>query len=166
MTTTPTTPADPAQPPAPAQAPPEAPPAAPEEKPEPDWKAESRKWESRAKENLEKAKQYDALEEAKKTEQQRLEERAAKAEQDHQAAQTEAARLRVALEKGLTPAQAKRLVGTTEEELSADADELLADLQPGRPRGDVAQGPRGQQPAPTGDPSQDFANFMKGQLGR
>jgi len=32
---------------------------------------------------------------------------------------------RVALEKGLTAKQAKRLQGTTEEELSADADDLL-----------------------------------------
>jgi len=32
---------------------------------------------------------------------------------------------RVALEKGLTPKQAKRLQGNTEEELTADADDLL-----------------------------------------
>jgi hypothetical protein len=36
----------------------------------------------------------------------------------------ETIKLRVALEKGLTPFQAKRLVGTTEEEISADADEI------------------------------------------
>ena len=40
----------------------------------------------------------------------------------------EAARLRVALDKGLTLKQAKRLSGDTEEEMSADADELLEDL--------------------------------------
>jgi hypothetical protein len=34
-------------------------------------------------------------------------------------------RLRVALKKGLNDSQAKRLIGTTEEELLADADELL-----------------------------------------
>ncbi len=38
------------------------------------------------------------------------------------------ARLSVALEKGLTKAQAARLVGTTEEELTADADALLTEL--------------------------------------
>ncbi len=37
----------------------------------------------------------------------------------------ETIKLRVALAKGLTPVQAKRLVGTTEEELTADADEIL-----------------------------------------
>lgn len=38
----------------------------------------------------------------------------------------EVLKLRVALDKGLTLVQAKRLVGETEEELMADADELLA----------------------------------------
>lgn len=108
----------------------------------------SRKWESRAKDNFEKAKQYDALEEAKKSEQQKLEERAAAAEKTAQDSAREAARLRVALDKGLTPSQAKRLVGDTEEDLAKDADEMLADLQPGRPKGDVGQGARqgGAQP--------------------
>ena len=43
-----------------------------------------------------------------------------------EAAELKALRLDVGHRKGLTPAQAKRLVGTTEEELLADADELLA----------------------------------------
>lgn len=38
------------------------------------------------------------------------------------------ARLELALEHGLTKSQAKRLVGTTPEELKADAEELIADL--------------------------------------
>jgi hypothetical protein len=38
----------------------------------------------------------------------------------------ETIKLRVALEKGLTPVQAKRLIGTTEDEISADADEIKA----------------------------------------
>lgn len=40
-------------------------------------------------------------------------------------AESQVARLTVALKKGLTLSQAKRLVGETEEELEADADELL-----------------------------------------
>lgn len=150
---------------APAQAEPEAPKPEQPKADETDWKAEARKWEARAKENVEKAKSFDALQEQNKTEQERMQDRIAKAEQDSQTAFTEAARLRVALDKGLTPTQAKRLVGSTEEELAADADQLLADLQPGKPRGDVAQGPRGDQPA-SDDPGQQFANFLQGQMGR
>lgn len=66
------------------------------------------------------------LEDAAKSETQKLTEdrdghktRADKAELD-------AMRYRVALDKGLTATQAKRLVGSTEEELAADADDLIA----------------------------------------
>lgn len=39
-------------------------------------------------------------------------------------------RLQIATDKGLTPAQAKRLVGTTKEELEADADDFLESIKP------------------------------------
>jgi hypothetical protein len=47
-------------------------------------------------------------------------------ERDKTAAERD--RYTVALEKKLTPTQAKRLVGSTLDELTADADALLADL--------------------------------------
>jgi hypothetical protein len=70
-----------------------------------------------------KVKEHD---DASKTEQELAAERAATAETTAANATREAARLRVALSKGLTETQAKRLVGETQEELEADADELLA----------------------------------------
>lgn len=70
------------------------------------------------------------LEDSTKSEAQRLADerdahrsRAERAEQD-------LLRLRVALRKGLTETQAKRLVGASEEDLEADADELLASFRP------------------------------------
>lgn len=63
-----------------------------------------------------------------------------------------ALRLEVAAEKGLTPAQAKRLTGTTRDELAADADELKTLFPapttgtqgaPGTPMADPTQGARG-----------------------
>jgi hypothetical protein len=39
-----------------------------ESQPDTDWKAEARKWEKRSKENAEKAKAYDELQEQSKTE--------------------------------------------------------------------------------------------------
>lgn len=122
---------------------------------------QSRKWETRAKENFDKASKYDQFVESQKTEQQRLEERATAAERQAQEATTEALRLQVALTKGLSPSQAKRLVGTTAEELESDADEMLADLQPTRPRGDVGQGPRGQDSA-----EPDMNSLIRSALGR
>jgi hypothetical protein len=62
-----------------------------------------------------------AFEDSNKTEAEKTAERLKKAEADA----AEALKLRVALDKGLTYTQAKRLVGSTVEELEADADELL-----------------------------------------
>lgn len=75
-----------------------------------------------------KAGKLDALEQANKSEIEKLaEERdAEKARAD--ATSNELTRLFVAHNLGLTPAQAKRLVGTTKEELEADAAEILRDF--------------------------------------
>lgn len=76
-------------------------------------------------------------------------ERRADAEARAAAAEQRALRLEVAAEKGLTPAQAKRLVGDTREQLEADADEILttfptaAPEKPKKPKPDPSQGPRG-----------------------
>ncbi|MEU1240052.1 hypothetical protein ABZ388_06805 [Micromonospora parva] len=77
-------------------------------------------------------------------------ERRTAAEQRAAEADLRATKLEVAFEKGLTPAQAKRLVGSTREELAADADEILRDFPttpatPERrtPRPDPSQGSRG-----------------------
>lgn len=84
-----------------------------------------------------------AFEDAKKTETELAVEKASAAEAVAELANNEASRLRVALTKGLTADQAKRLVGNTEEEMSADADDLIElfsssddgqDLSSGTPR--------------------------------
>jgi hypothetical protein len=62
-------------------------------------------------------------------------------------AELRATRLEVAHEKGLTPAQAKRLVGATKEELEADADEIIRDFP-------VAPAAPAKSSAPKPDPSQ------------
>jgi hypothetical protein len=75
------------------------------------------------------AKKAKELEDEQKSESELTE---AKTTAEKEAAEVgrEAARLRVALKKGLTETQAKRLVGDNEEELEADADELLASFKP------------------------------------
>lgn len=57
-----------------------------------------------------------------------LEERVAGIEKQAKDAEERALRAEVANAKGLTPTQAKRLVGATREELEADADELIKDI--------------------------------------
>lgn len=66
-----------------------------------------------------------------------------------EAAELRATRLEVAHAKGLTPAQAKRLVGSTQAEIEADADEILRDFptapaKPAAPKPDPSQGARGE----------------------
>lgn len=74
------------------------------------------------------AKRAQELDEAQKTETQRATEALTAAEQRAVAAEAKLMRAEVAAEKGLTAAQAKRLVGGTREELLADADDYLASL--------------------------------------
>lgn len=57
-----------------------------------------------------------------------LEERVAEIERTAKESEARAMRAEVANAKGLTPTQAKRLIGSTKEELEADADELLKDI--------------------------------------
>jgi hypothetical protein len=94
------------------------------------WKSLSRKWEKQAKDNGEAAKKLKEIEDAQKSESERNAEKLTALERSAQEATLEAARLRVAIKKGLTETQAKRLVGKTEEELEADADELLSSFKP------------------------------------
>src|SRR5690606_28159632 len=75
------------------------------------------------------AKKLKELEDAGKSElekaQAALEEHKGKAA----TAERELLKLRVALRKGLTETQARRLVGESEEELEKDADELIASFK-------------------------------------
>lgn len=81
-------------------------------------------------------------------------EKRAAAEQRATDAELRALRLEVAAEKGLTPAQAKRLIGATRDELAADADEILAAFahatpgKPASPAPDPSQGPKGAPTTP------------------
>lgn len=106
-----------------------------------------------------------------KTEAQKLADRAEAAEKRAVEVEGRALRLEVASEKGLTPAQAKRLVGSTREELESDADELLTTFKPAETADSTEAvaasldlGTRGTATA-AGDPAADFAKFLKRQTG-
>lgn len=97
---------------------------------EKDWKAEADKWkalarkhEDKSKENADKAKQFDDITEAQKTELEKANERAATAEARAAEVEARAVRAEVAAAKGVP---ASLLTGSTQEELEASADALLA----------------------------------------
>jgi NAD-specific glutamate dehydrogenase len=87
------------------------------------WKAMSKKNEQRAKENLDKAKRFDEFEEANKTELERMLARAETAEKAVLDASARTLRAEIAATKGVP---LELLSGTTQEELEASADSLLA----------------------------------------
>jgi len=84
-----------------------------------------------------KVKEY---EDAGKSDAERRDEQLASTTKERDSLKNENARLRVALDLGLTASQAKRLVGETEDELRADAEELLKDF--GGSKKDAGSGKR------------------------
>lgn len=115
------------------------------------WKALARKHEEQAKANADKAKRLDALEEANKSELEKVLARAEAAEKAAAEATLKALRADVATAKGVPAAL---LSGSTQEELEAAADALLAfkgtAAPPKAPSAD-GQGPVG---TPIGGPEQ------------
>lgn len=116
-----------------------------------DWAAEARKWkelsrknEARMKENAEKARLYDEAQEQGKSELQKAQEAAAKAEARAAALESKVLRAQVAAAKGV---DADLLSGTSQEELEASADRLLAwrgaQIPKGAPASDA--GHRGEE---------------------
>lgn len=75
-----------------------------------------------------KAKAHDERTEAEKSERQKAEDRAAAAEKRVADLERESLKAKVAAAKKLPPALAARLQGETQEDLEADADELLESL--------------------------------------
>jgi hypothetical protein len=112
-----------------------------------DWKAESRKWEKRAKDanaDREAASKWREYEAAQKPENERLAEELATAKNEAESARTTLLRYEVAAEKGI-PSEAIRLLnGSTREELEEAAETLsaliAAQSKPNSPRPDESQG--------------------------
>lgn len=94
------------------------------------WKALSRKHEAASKAAAEELKQMKASADAGKSEVQQLTDAVKALQERAELAELNGLKAEVAAAKGLTPVQAKRLVGTTREALEEDADELLEAFKP------------------------------------
>jgi len=102
-----------------------------------------------------KASEFDKLQESQKTEIQKVSDRATHHETRANDAELRALRLEVAIEKGLTATQAKRLVGKTKDELSADADELVGSFKPASNEGAKPSGLPKERVRGGSDPTED-----------
>lgn len=144
----------------------------PEAKPETDWKARAREWEKRAKANQSAARKLKELEDAQKSETERLGEQLTAAQQRA----LEADKLDVALEKapeGMSTQQvrklARRISGSTREEMEADAADLFAEFATARPAVAGTRPVDGLRSGslPAGDPNQvDPNTWLRRQAGR
>jgi hypothetical protein len=105
------------------------------------WKALARKHEAQAKANAQAAQKLAEIEDADKSEAQKLADKVARGEKELADTKLEMSRLRVAMRKGLTEAQAKRLIGDNEDDLEKDADELLQTFAPKSDNGDKGDKP-------------------------
>lgn len=88
-----------------------------------------------------------------------LEERVAEIERQAKESEARALRAEVANAKGLTPNQSKRLVGSTREELEADADDLLKDIGAQKQQGNRVPS-EGKTPKSGDDPMREFARGL------
>jgi hypothetical protein len=118
----------------------------------------------RADERRKAAEKYADYDDLKKRAEgaQSLEDRVAEIERQAKESEARAMRAEVANAKGLTPNQAKRLVGATREELETDADELLKDIGAQKKRGNHVPD-EGKTPSKSGDdPVREFARGLFG----
>lgn len=120
-----------------------------------DWRAEARKWEARAKKN---SADLAALADARQVAEDALQTELNQVKSEFAARQADLDRFNVALEKGLTASQARRLMGTNRDEFLADAEQLLADIGKPVPRPDMSQGPRSDAKR---NPADEFADIIR-----
>lgn len=122
-----------------------------------------------------KAEEYDKAQEASKTQAERDAARIKELETERDTLASKQLKTDIGAKFGLTPVQAKRLVGTTAEEIEADAEELANDLgikrdDDRRKPGDARPKPRdggnsGRQNAET-DPDADANEWMRNRAAR
>lgn len=121
----------------------------PQGTPETDWKAEARKWESRAKADHELANKWREYETSQKSEHEKLADELARVQAEASQASATLLRYEVASEKGISGEATKLLKGTTREELESEAALLLSLIadqsKPKTPKPDENQG----KPAPS-----------------
>lgn len=133
----------------------------------PDWarekltkaNSEAAKYRTAAKANADAAKRLAEIEDANKTESQRLSEALAAAELERESARTEALRLRIATKHGITDEDADLfLTGSDEETLTKQAERLAARESERKTKGNHVRR-EGTNPASTGNT--DLTEFAR-----
>ena len=130
-----------------------------------DWKAEARKWEARAKEsftkaqaNEEAAKKLAALEDAKKSDDQKWQERVEKLEQELSGSKLASDRARIQARYGLSDEDADLfLTASDAEQLEAQAKALSDRIKANKKSGPTAPEQKGKPSEGGSDPLRELA---------
>ena len=120
-----------------------------------DWKAESRKWEKRAKENDEARKELDQIKEAQKSDAEKANDKLANEIRRANEATALALRYKIALVKGIAIEDADLFMTATDEDTLSKQADRLAQRTPERKPGHIpTQG--------TGDPKPPGSTYSSG----
>lgn len=134
----------------------ETPPAREDEQPkDTDWKAESRKWEKRAKENDEARKELDLIKDAQKSDAEKASDRISTETKRADEATALALRYKIALTKGVAIEDADLFMTATDEATLTKQADRLVERKPERKPGHIpTQG--------TGDPKPKGSDYSSG----
>lgn len=127
---------------------------------------EAAKYRTEAKANAEAAKKLAEIEEANKSEQQKLAEKLAELEQEASTARAEALRFKIASKFGVSDEDADLfLTGTDEETLTRQAERLAArNEDAAKPRAPLPDPNQGRDGSPPSTPGDQFAAAFKGRI--
>jgi hypothetical protein len=132
-----------------------------EQSPEIDWKAKAREWERRAKENTSAAKRLAEIEEASKSEAQKVADRLAAAEKVAADARQEALRLRIAARFQISDDDADLfLTGSDEETLTKQAERLAGRAEERKKQGNHVPREGGATPPPADNELRSFTRGL------
>jgi hypothetical protein len=129
------------------------------------WKQKAREQEKRAKENASAAQRLAEIEEANKTEAQKVSDRLTQAEERAAAAERRAIRFEIASEFSLTPDDAKALEHVASEDGMREVARLLAAKADQRKKQGNSAPREGGNPNP-GNSNTDEREFVRGLFGR
>lgn len=134
-----------------------------------DWQAEAKKWEKRAKDNVEKARRFDQIEQAwqgSKSESERLTEALNAAQQAAEKAQADALRYRIAAKHQINDADAELfLTGTDADTLERQAARLAEQITQGQPPRGYVPGEGSSPASPPALNSTGLEDAIKSKLG-
>ena len=127
-----------------------------------EWKAHARKWEVRAKANSDAADELQKIKDANKSDLDKAKDEATQTAKERDDSRAETARLRAALDHGLSKEDLELLEDVPADQVEARAAKLAERIGNGMPPASPGQGTGGGQPKASLESGRDLFDQMKG----